>query len=164
MLLGGPLFLYGKTTGFDRGGVSIDFSKNSQERFAGGKENSVNLLTPDWRPGTVFVHSPDPRAQKVRGKVLPLIRFQKTANVLKTVKPGAIADDAVAGKYARSISASWTQKVTLPDRKGGEYRLRFRSKVHSAGTAGGCMPLVVVTVKKADGKSTTMVKVFKGGS
>lgn len=164
LLSGSALFLYGKSTGFDRGGVSIDFSKISQERFAGEKKGSADLLTPNWRPGTVFVHSSDPRAQKVRSKALPLIKFQKTANVLKTVKPGAIADDAVAGKYARSISASWTQKITLPDRKGGEYRLRFRSKVHSAGTTGGCMPLVVVTVKKADGKSTTLVKVFKGGS
>ena len=160
LFLGIAAAVFASSGEFDRGGVSVDFPRISAERFASAQKQQGNLFKENWKPGTVFVHSPDPRAQKVRSKALPLIKFEKNGKILRTVKPAAIAD--AVGKLAKSISASWTQKVELPDRKGGEYRLRFRSKVRAVGTEGGNTPLIVVTVKLADGKSKTFVRAFHG--
>ena len=62
---------------FSPGGVSVDFHKISEARFASAGEKKNNLFTPQWKPGTVFIHSPDPRTQKLRSKVLPFIKFSR---------------------------------------------------------------------------------------
>ena len=148
---------------FSPGGVSVDFHKISEARFASAGEKKNNLFTPQWKPGTVFLHSPDPRAQKLRSKALPFIKFSKqelkNSFILKTAKGSEIAD--VAGKYARSISASWTQSVPLPDTRGGDYRLTFRSKVTPAGKKAAPLSAAVITLKMVKGKKgSAIVKVF----
>ena len=126
---------------FCPGGVSVDFARISQERFSRKTAQSVNLFTPEWKAGTVFLHSPDPKALPARAKAIPLIKFSRSGDkenfVLKTEKPASIAD--TIGKYAKNISASWTQTVNFPDNKGGEYRLRFKSKLQTLKVPGSPM-------------------------
>ena len=63
---------------FCPGGVSVDFARISQERFSGKASKSVNYFTHNWKPGTVFLHTPDPKALPNRAKAIPLIKFSKS--------------------------------------------------------------------------------------
>ena len=89
-----------------------------------------NFLTGTWQGGNVWVHTSDAAGQAVRPKIVPMVKFeQKEADgkkVLRAVIPAEIAP--IAGKYANSISASFYQKVKLPDNKGGKFSLTFRYK------------------------------------
>ena len=151
---------------FCPGGVSVDFARISQERFSGKASKSVNYFTHNWKPGTVFLHTPDPKALPARAKAIPLIKFSKSGGnenfILKTEKPVSIFDSI--GKYAKNISASWTQTVNFPDNKGGEYRLRFKSKLQTLKVPGSPMSLVVISTKSDNKNNKTFVKPFRCGT
>ncbi|MBQ9770348.1 MAG: hypothetical protein IJW23_00840 [Lentisphaeria bacterium] len=150
---------------FHPGGPSLDFRNISEKRFSRNTQGNGNLFK-DWKPGAVFLHSSEPGSQKFRSKAVPLIKFTKTpvkgGFILKTEKPSAIAD--VAGKYAKSISASWTQRVILPDNKGGEYRMTFRSRVQPYAGPGATNGLIIAVAKTEKGTGKTIVKYFPGSA
>ena len=151
---------------FCPGGVSVDFARISQERFSRKAAQSVNLFTPEWKAGTVFLHTPDPKALPARAKAIPLIKFSKSGGnenfILKTEKPVSIFD--TIGKYAKNISASWTQTVNFPDNKGGEYRMRFKSRLQNLKVPGSPLSLVVISTKSDNKNNKTFVKTFKCGT
>ena len=66
--------------------------------------------------------------------------------------------EKAAGEYSVNISASWLQKITLPDANGGEYTLTFRSKGKALGKSSSSM--VVIATRTAKGYGKNIVKVF----
>ena len=144
---------------FDRGGTIMDFQAISAARMQKSNAGAENLFG-KWIPGTVWMHSARKEAQALLPKAKPYVKFEqkKTDNgiVLKTIKP--IEMEKAAGEYSVNISASWLQKITLPDAKGGEYVLSFRSKGYALGKSSSSM--VVIATKTAKGYGNNIVKVF----
>ena len=66
--------------------------------------------------------------------------------------------EKIAGRYSENISASWLQKISLPDADGGEYILSFRSRGRALGKSSSAM--VVIVTKTAKGYGRNIVKVF----
>ena len=144
---------------FDRGGSVMDFQAISAARVQKSSNGAENLFG-KWIPGTVWMHSPRKEAQALLRKAKPFVKFKeentKNGILLKIDKP--IDMEKVAGDYSQNISASWLQKVTLPDAEGGEYILTFRSKGGALGKSSSAM--VVIVTKTAKGYGKNIVKSF----
>lgn len=134
----------------DKGGVTFDFKKISDERFkaAASPAPAGNLLTdPEgaastdskdplrWRGDYCYLHTreiskDDPKREEVR----KMVRWTVEGGVFKVVKPSGLKD-ILPDKVLKSTSGGWRKVVDLPDDKGGLYAVSFqyRSKLESAG-------------------------------
>ncbi len=146
---------------FEPGGVTYDFDRYSQQRFQVKTADNDNLFG-KWKAGGVWIHHPDSNITALRPKVLPLVKFsQKNTGegvILKTVKSNQI--EAVTGQA--TVSGSWTQTVSLPDKAGGS--CRFSMDYRSVKTGKYPVNGYVIISYRGDKSFPLTVKSFPAGS
>lgn len=141
----------------ERGGVTFDFQKLSDRRFRIPSVDDPRNIADDtpWRGGGECcnfhgVKSGDYAA--LRKKAVASIEWNSAAGVNSIVKKPEM-EQTLGVEVARRTSAGFVKTVTLPDSRGGSYRINFRYKaVHKHQNASRAN-YVLIYFKKRDPKS-----------
>ncbi len=122
----------------DRGGVTFDFKKISDTRFAAAQAGQeANLISNGdflqendpkdpycWRDSYCFIHHADKaKVDPWRSQVRSMVKWEIKDGVASIEKTPALEE--LCGPIAANVSGGWGKYVRMPNLEGGTYKLSF---------------------------------------
>ena len=140
--------------GLDKGGVTFDLKKSSDELFKPVKAipQKDNLITNAdynfkdspkdplaWQDNYCYLHTKEiPGKDPRRAQVRKMVKWSVKDGVFTVVKPAELKK-ILPLTVVRSTSGAWRKAVNLPDDKGGLYNVTFQYKGTLDGPGGACL-------------------------